>query len=88
MTELEIRTMIAEALDYASVFVFQDKGLGPKFIAGEADATLAELEMDSLATMELCIAIEANAGVSVLPAELEKIGTLGDLVKVIGERAS
>jgi acyl carrier protein len=37
--------------------------------------------------MELCIAIEVHAGVSIVPDRLRKIGTLGRLVALIhGQR--
>lgn len=39
--------------------------------------------MDSLAEMELGIAIEINTGVSIVPNELQGIGTLNSLVDVV-----
>ena len=47
------------------------------------EVPLDALDMDSLAEMEVCIAIEVNAGVSILPEQLRKIGTLGRLVALI-----
>ncbi|MEO8487548.1 MAG: acyl carrier protein [Betaproteobacteria bacterium] len=56
------------------------------FIAGTVDSALAALEMDSLAKMELCIAIEVGSGVSLAPEELERFGSLGDLAAEIARR--
>jgi acyl carrier protein len=58
---------------------------GP-FLDGTLDATFAELELDSLARMELCIAIEVALGVSLAPEELERYPTLDALVADIEER--
>lgn len=81
MTELEIREVIADALDYAAVPRFRGSELRNQFVAGATDILFDDLEIDSLAAMELCIALETNSGVSILPAELPEFGTLGALVK-------
>lgn len=81
MTELEIRQVVADALDYAAVPRFRGTELRERFIAGATDISFDDLEIDSLAAMELCIALETNAGVSILPAELPEFGSLGALVK-------
>ena len=81
MTELEIRGVIADALDYASVPRFRGSEAREQFVSGGRDISFDELEIDSLAAMELCIALETNAGVSILPAELPEFGSLGALVK-------
>ncbi len=87
MTAQQIRTMLVEALEYASVIALRDKNLSEDFLAGLSEVPIEILDMDSLAEMELCIAIEVNAGVSILPERLRKIGTLGRLVTVIqGQR--
>lgn len=79
MTDLEIRQVIAEALSYASVPQFDGSPAAAAFMAGISDIKLADLEIDSLAAMELCIAIESSVGVSVVPADLVEIGSLGKL---------
>ena len=58
MTESDVRTIIVDALEYASVFGLRDAGLTQPFLNGEQDARLDELAIDSLAIMELCIALE------------------------------
>ena len=57
------------------------------FLAGVHDVPIDTLDMDSLAEMEVCIAIEVNAGVSIVPEQLRKIGTLGRLVALIQAQA-
>lgn len=83
MTAPQVRKMIVEALEYSSVIALRDKNLTEAFLAGTHEVPLDLLDMDSLAEMELCIAIEVNAGVSVLPEQLRKIGSLGRLVALI-----
>lgn len=79
-TEREIRQIILDGLQAGSVFRVKDMGLTDAFLAGTADATFEELEVDSLAAMELCIAVELGTGVSLAPDDLEKIGSLQKLV--------
>jgi len=43
------------------------------FLAGGSNLSLAELDLDSLSQMELCIAIELSTGVSLLPSELAEL---------------
>lgn len=81
MTEQDIRRIVGEALSYATVFGYAESGLAPAFLAGEADIILADLDMDSLSIMELCIAIETETGVSILP---DQIGSHETLQKLVG----
>jgi hypothetical protein len=86
MTEQQIRELVVEALEVSSVIALRDKNLGAAFLGGMADVPIAALDMDSLAEMEVCIAIEVNAGVSIVPDQLRKIGTLDRLVALIQAR--
>jgi acyl carrier protein len=81
VTELEIREVIADALDYAAVPRFRGSEARAAFVAGTSDISMNDLEIDSLAAMELCIALETNSGVSILPDELPGFGSLGALAK-------
>lgn len=83
MTDHEIRSIIAHGLEYACMTAMRDKQLTPLFLEGEHDISLGELEMDSLAEMELCIAIEINTGVSIVPNDLHAIGSLNRLVDAV-----
>lgn len=88
MTEGEIREVIADALDYAAVPRFRGSEARAQFVAGTRDIRFEEFEIDSLAAMELCIALEANVGVVILPGDLLLLGSLNGLVKrVEGELA-
>lgn len=86
MTGADIRVVIADALVYASVPRFRDSAEQADFVAGRRDIRMADLEIDSLAAMELCIAIETNSGVSIVPGELAEVASLGALVERV-ERA-
>ena len=88
MTETEIRQLVAEALAYASIPNFQGSATERAFLAATAEVPFSELEIDSLAAMEICIAIEANIGTSILPNELAGIETLSDLVRSIQGKTS
>jgi acyl carrier protein len=86
MTETQVRSLIVEALEYSSVIALRDKNLTEAFLAGTQEVPVGLLDMDSLAEMEVCIAIEVNSGVSIVPDQLRKIGTLGKLVALIHAR--
>jgi len=47
------------------------------FLNEGADFDLADLDMDSLAIMEFCIAIELSTGVTLLPAQVAELGSTG-----------
>jgi acyl carrier protein len=87
LTEAEIRQVISDALSYASVPLYTGSSEEADFVAGRRDIRMDQFDIDSLAAMELCIAIEANLGVEIAPAELEKITTLGGIVKLAQKRA-
>ena len=87
MNEPDARRLIIEALDSARVHAFRDQGLHEIFLRATRDVSLDELELDSLATMELCIALEAKAAVEILPPQLERIGSLNRLVAHLRKHA-
>lgn len=88
MTEAEIRQVISDALVYAAVPLFAESDEQADFVAGRRDVRLDEFEIDSLATMELCIAIELNLGVEIVPGDLAEIATLGDIVALAQGRVN
>jgi hypothetical protein len=83
MDERAIRVILADGLEAGAVGALRESGPLAKFLAGEIDFDLAALGMDSLARMELCIAIEVGTGQSLAPEELVQFKTLGDLVRAI-----
>lgn len=84
MDDRAVRTVLLEALESASVFTLRDRNLTDEFIAGR-DVPLTELDIDSLAGMELCISIEINTGVSIAPEELSDLGSLNQIAARIRE---
>jgi acyl carrier protein len=87
MTEHEVRTLIVEAMNYANVAGMRDLDMITLFLEGSEDIDFDQLGMDSLATMELCIAIEDKTGVSIVPDEMQKFGTLNHLVKSVQDQS-
>lgn len=81
-----IRQAILDGLEAASVLGFGLVGQRDRYLAGELDYTLAELELDSLARMEICIAIEIGTGVSLAPEELDRYETLSALAEDVRRR--
>lgn len=86
MEKSAIRLVILDGLEAGAVGVAKREPFRSRFLAGETAAPIAELEMDSLARMELCIAIEISTGVSLAPEELERYATLGALVDDLAGR--
>lgn len=82
-----IRQAMVDGLEAGAVVRIGHRDTRSSFLAGEIDIPLAELEMDSLARMELCIAIELGTGVSLAPEELDRYPTLDALVRDVLERA-
>jgi acyl carrier protein len=81
------RSELAHMLRASGVFGLRDQGLEDDFIAGRTNPLLADLGIDSLAEMELCIAIENEFGVSIVPADLGDLKTLeGVLQRIEGGR--
>ena len=83
MTDQELRTIIVESLEYANVTTAREQSMAFLSSEGREDISLNQLGMDSLAVMELCIAIEVNTGVSIVPDDLQKVGTLNNLIKSV-----
>jgi len=88
MNEQSIREMVSKALEYASVPGFAGSAVQRAFVEGQQDVAFSDLQIDSLAAMELCIAIEANVDVTILPVDLPGIGSLEALVRRIEELSS
>ena len=53
------------------------------FLAGSAELPFAEFVLDSLAQVELCIAIEAGLRVALSPADLRAYASAGELVRAL-----
>ena len=86
MSEDEIRQMLVDAIDGSTIVGLRRSGLMDGFLSGTADVPFAVLEMDSMGVMELCIAVELNTGIEIVPVELAELGSLGAVVASIMER--
>ena len=83
MTEDAIRAIIAAGLEQGACFALRNNGWTEDFIAGRRDVAFAEMDIDSLAIMELCIAIEVETGVSILPDDLAQCQTLSAVAALV-----
>jgi len=86
MDEEELRQMLVDAIDGSTIVGLRRSGLMEGFLGGATDIPFTVLEMDSMGVMELCIAVEVNTGVEIVPAELVELGSLGAVVASILER--
>ncbi len=86
MNDRDIRVAIVNGLHQASAILFKDADISEEFVAGKADMRIEDMQMDSLSIMELCISIELDTGVSILPEEMVQIESLEALVRVIGDK--
>ena len=82
-----IRRTVLEGLEAGAVAKAGNVDFHAAFLDGTIDIRLADLDMDSLAKMEVCIAIEVGTGVSLAPEELDRYATLAELVAAIEERS-
>jgi Phosphopantetheine attachment site len=83
MDSAQARQMLLELFEQANIFYLRNNALGPAFLAGALDLPLEQLGMDSLAEMELCIGIEVNTGLQIVPEDLRQIETLDRLVAML-----
>lgn len=82
MTDEQARKILVQAMRYANITdISADQWTA--FEAGTADIDLDRLGVDSLATMELCIAIEANGGLSITPEQLKAAPSGNALARLI-----
>lgn len=86
MGEDDLRQMLVDAIDGSTIVGLRRSGLMEGFLNGTTDIPFGALEMDSMGAMELCIAVEVNTGVEIVPAELAELGSLGAVVASIMER--
>ena len=69
-----VRQAVFDALKVAAPAVFTGT-LRESFLADGLNLSLADLEMDSLAQMEFCIALELSTGVSLVPSQLAELAS-------------
>jgi acyl carrier protein len=87
--ERKVRVNLVTLIRKAGIFGLKDGNLEQPFIDGRENPRLDSIGMDSLSQMELCIGIENEFGVAVVPSELEEMGTLEDLMtRISGQSGS
>ena len=83
----EIRRIVVEALTHANAIGIEDHPDREAFLAGRADISLQDLEIDSLAAMEFCIYLELNCGIEITPDELEDVRSIKALASIVSGNA-
>jgi acyl carrier protein len=68
------RQAVFDALKAAAPGTFTE-AMRQAFVADGLNVELAELEMDSLAQMEFCIALELSTGVTLVPSQLAELAS-------------
>jgi hypothetical protein len=77
------RQFVLDALEQAGVVGIRNHPKREAFLAGAGDISFKDLEMDSLARMELCIYIEVNAGIEIGPDQLDEAASLSGFLTLI-----
>lgn len=85
MTKEEARSIVLEAARVANASGISDPPQSAKFLTGETDFGIDDLELDSLGVMEMCIALELETGIPLDPEDLRSIDTLQQLANLICE---
>lgn len=79
----DVRCRLADLLRLSGIFTLQEAGICDDFIQGNCDVLVTDLDMDSLAAMELCIFLEEQMGLSLSPDQLMTRTSLEELVTEI-----
>src|SRR6478672_3253181 len=86
MTFDEARRQVLEAIDYTTS-ALNDKRFA-EFVRGSAgDLAFADLDLDSLASMEICRLLEEQTGVEVDLGDLVAQGSVNSLALMIAARS-
>ncbi len=86
LDERSVRAVLVVGLDAGAVYQICEAATRAAFLAGDIDFTFAELDMDSLARMELCMAIEVGTKGSLAPDDLGSYASLGALAQAVAGR--
>jgi acyl carrier protein len=87
MTSADAREKVLRALDVA-INVFNNPKLSATLHDPAIDVTFAELELDSLAAVECCMALEDDIGIDIDPADLAIHDSINKLAEYIVRRAA
>lgn len=80
-----IRETIAQALEFANAMEHLSREQVSAFVGGVRDICIADMAMDSLARMELMIALETEHGVVITPDELPRFASLEAIAQHIAD---
>lgn len=83
-----IRATIVTALEDANVAAQLERARIEAFAAGAQDLPFSELGLDSLARMELLVALEMEHGAAVLPSEFSRLRSLDELARHVAACAA
>jgi len=86
MDRAQLRIALFDALQAANVPEAFDEDLRRSFLDEGKDVDLSQLEMDSLARMEFCIAVELSLGVTLLPRQVQELGSTGAIERFVAEK--
>jgi hypothetical protein len=81
-----IRQRLLEALDVVGATAPVSRSLRAHFLSCEKDLPLDQLNLDSLARMELMVSLETDFGVVVTPTELSRFRSLGQIAAHVEPR--
>lgn len=83
MTSESVRVTILESLNDSALTPPLQATVEQAFLRGDTDIRLDALALDSLARMELLIALELTHGVVITPAEFARLHSLEDLTRAV-----
>ncbi len=86
MERAELRAALFDALLAASVPEAFEDDLRRSFLDDGKDFALSEVEMDSLASMEFCIALELSLGITLSTQRLHKLGSTDAIERFVAEK--
>jgi acyl carrier protein len=86
MNGATIRQRLLEALDVIGATAAVSRSLRAGFLSGEKDISLGQLKLDSLARMDLMVALEVDFGVVVTPTEFSRFRSLGQVAEHVEAR--
>ena len=86
MLEPAVRALLVGGMEAGAVGAIQNARTRAAWLEGSEDLPIARLDMDSLARMELCIAIELGTGIALSPSDLDGYASLGELARDIARR--
>lgn len=83
MSVTNVRKFLVDTVRNANALGIRSHPNLQAFLDGAGDVNFDELEMDSLARMEMCISIEVNTGIEISPDQLDKIKSLAGLAEIL-----